>query len=170
MSGRRPGGGKRWDHTGNPQPPWTSSHLYRTDSSPHLRGGSGGSKQLHTSPPHRSPRRPGSGSSGHHETPHPARAARGLAPTSHQHWEHPGAVQWLPDSYVAPRCQQAEGPGVGCGAVGPLGEEEVTPTFSCGCEEGLRVPNRGTPGTGVAIGVVSSLARAEGEAAGSAEV
>lgn len=101
---------------------------------------------------------------------HQTRAApRTLTPTSHQHWEHPGSVQCLPDSYMVPRCQQAEGPGVGCGAVGPLGKEGVT-AFSWSCEGGLRVPNRGTLGTGVAIGVASSLVRAEGEAAGSAEV
>lgn len=59
---------------------------------------------------------------------------------------------------------------MGCGAVGPVGEEGVTPTFSCGCEEGLRVPNRGTLGTRVAIRVDGSLAKTEGEAAGSADV
>ena len=100
---------------------------------------------------------------------HQTRAAPStLTPTSHQHWEQPGSVQWLPDSYMAPRCQQAEGPGDGCGAVGPLGK--VTTALSWSCEGGLSVPNRGTLGTGVAIGVDSNLVGAEGKAVGSAEV
>lgn len=93
-----------------------------------------------------------------------------LTPTSHQHWEHPGSVQRLPNSYMAPRCQQAEGPGSGHGAVGPLGKEGVTTAFSRNCEGGLRVPSKGALGTGVAIGVDSSLMGADGEGVGGAGV
>lgn len=71
---------------------------------------------------------------------------------------------------MAPRCQQAEGPGAGCGTVGSVGKEGVTTAFSWSVEEGLTVPNRGARGTGVAVRVGSSLTGAEGEDVSSAAV
>lgn len=143
-------------------------------SIPHLRRESGENKQLHTSPFHRSPPHPRSRnwSSSHHNAPdtRPGKPGGPLTPTSHQHWEQPGSVQRLPDSCMAPRCQQAEGPGASCVASGPLGKEGVTTTFSWIREGGLRVPNGEGLGTGVAIGADSSCVRAEAEDVGSAGV
>lgn len=147
--------------------PWTSSHLYTMGSTLHLWRESGGSKQLHTSPFHRSLPHPRSRnrSSSHHEAPDtgPGKPQGPLTPTSHQHWEQPGSVQRLPDSYVAPRCQQAEGPGASRVVSGPLGKGGVTAVFSWSCAGGLRVPSREGCGTGVATRVDSSGVGAEGE-------
>lgn len=155
-------------------PPRTSSHLRTMGSIPHLRREAGGNKQLHTSPLHRSPPRPRSRSrkSSHHKAPGtgPGKPQGPLTPTSHEHWEQSGSVQRLPDSYMAPRCQQAEGPGASCVASGPLGKEGVTTAFSWSCEGGPRVPNREALGMGVATVVESSCDRAEGEAVGSTGV
>lgn len=76
-----------------------------------------------------------------------------LPPTWHQHWKHPGSVQWLPDSYMAPRCQQAEDLGAICVAARPLGKDGVT---SCSCEGGPRVPGREALGIGIGTRVASS--------------
>lgn len=155
---------------GTPSLPWTSSHLYMMRSTLHLRRELGGNKQLHTSPFHRSPPHPGSKSrsSSHHKAPdtRPGQPRGPLTPTSHQHWEHPGSVQRLPDSYMVPRCQQAEGPGASRVAAGPLGKEGVITAFSWSCEGGLRVPSWEALGTEVD----SSHVAAEGEDVGSAGV
>lgn len=109
--------------------PGTSSHLCMMGSTPHLWRELGGNKQLHTSPFHRSPSHPRSTtrSYSHHKAPdsRPKKFQGPLVPTLHQHWEHPGSVQRLPDSSMAPRCQQGEGPAASQGALGPLGEEGV---------------------------------------------
>lgn len=144
--------------------PQTSSHLYTMGSTPHLRRESGGNKQLHTSPFHRSPPHSGSRSrsSSHHKAPdtRPGQPPGSFPPTWHQHWEHPGSVQRLPDSYMAPRCQQAGDPGAICVATGPLGKDGVT---SCSCVGGPSVPKREALGTGVATRVASSRVGAEGK-------
>lgn len=75
------------------------------------------------------------------------------SPFWHQHWEHPGSVQRLPESYVAPRCQQAEDPGATCVAAGPLGKDGDP---SCGCKGGPRVPKREARGMGVATSRVGT--------------
>lgn len=137
--------------------PQTSSHLYTTGSIPHLWREPGGNKQLHMSPFHRSPPHSGSRSrsSSHPKAPdtRPRQPPGSLPPTWHQHWEHPGSVQRLPESYVAPRCQQAEDPGATCVAAGPLGKDGDP---SCGCKGGPRVPKREARGMGVATSRVGT--------------
>lgn len=99
--------------------------------------------------------------SSHHEAPDtgPGQPPGPLPPTWHQHWEHPASVQRLPDSYMAPRCQQAEDPGASRVAAGPLGKEGVT---SCSCEGGPRVPRREARGMGVATRVAGGRAGGAG--------
>lgn len=68
---------------------------------------------------------------------------------------------------MAPRCQQAEGPGASRVAAGPLGKAGVT---SWSCEGGPRVPNREALGTGAAIRVGGSCFGAAGKDVGGARV
>lgn len=69
-----------------------------------------------------------------------ARRSQAPTPTSQQHWEHPGWVQRLPDSYMSPMCQQTEGAGASDVAAGPPGKDGGSRAFSERCEAGIRVP------------------------------
>lgn len=147
-----------------------SSHLCTAGSSPHLWEGSGGNKQLHISPCYRSPPHPKSTgkslSHGQASLPRTGQPQGPLTLTWHLHWEHLASVQWLPDSYTTPRCQQGGRPAARLEASGPLGEGKVPTASPWRKEGGLRDPNREALGTGVAVGVTNSLGGAEEEDTG----